>query len=137
MKKSILLLCTLLVLVACKSQAVSTVSETPKQELSSQVVLLVGKEEKEVEISKEDAKKLHDLFKDLVYDGDQFDEETNPKGYRLSLADSDYTLVEKKGSDVVKTVHVWKEIDHLRKENKWYFCSDTKDKIIEIIEKYV
>lgn len=138
MKKVLALFCVLtIILVGCQSEAANN-SDTSEKELKSKVVLIIGQDdESEVVLSDEDAKKLHDLLDSAVYDGDQYDEETNPDGYRMNLANSDYTLVEKKGDEIIQTIYVWKETDHMKKQNKWYFCTDTKEQIIEIVEKYV
>ena len=131
-----LFLVLLVVLVGCQSQATHH-SDTIEKELKSKLVLILSQGDEEVVLKDEDAKKIYDLLDDIVYDGDQYDKDRNPEGYRLTLADSDYTLVEKKGEEVLQTIYMWKDIEHIKKENKWYFYTEVKNEIMAIVEKYV
>ncbi|TDW20599.1 hypothetical protein EDD63_11111 [Breznakia blatticola] len=135
MKRVIVMCIVTLMLFGCAGNNTETNKKTTTATKSKiEAVVEVAYNGQKYTLNEEQTNTLLELLDTCPYDSDQFHEETNPEGYRLTLSNSDYHIKVYKGSHIIKTIDVWKEANHAKIDEYYYFIDDIAPELLQFLE---
>ncbi len=135
MKRVVVMFIIAVMLFGCGSASKTTKATSDnKKQLSATVE--VAYDGQKYTLQEKQTKELLALLDGCPYDSDQYHEENNPDGYRLTLSTSDYHITVYKGEVIYRTIDVWKQAIHAKIGDSYYYVDDIQQELLTFLETH-